>query len=431
MKKFALRPLVAALVLTAPVMSAFATDGYFSHGYGMKAKGMGGASIASTDNAFAGANNPATSAWAGNRFEAGVDWFSPKRSASRTGTQGGFADGNLESGSNNFLIPEFGYNKQLDGARSFGVTVYGNGGMNTDYPVDQGFGQSVLGSTGMGVDMVQLVVAPTFAMKLDDKHSVGISPLFIVQQFSVKGVHNFSAAHNLPAYPQGMPRSSSINPEAMTNRGYDQSTGLGVRLGYLGKVTPQLNLGVSYSPKTKMSKFGDYEGFFADAGSFDIPENYVVGLSYQANSQWLVAMDYQRINYGDVASIANPGSNMFPVAAFGSPQGAGFGWKSINVIKLGTEWKYSTNLTLRAGLNLSDNPIGSSEVGFNRMAPGVITTHYTLGGTYALSPTTEVTGAYMHAPENSVSGTNPALDNTNETIRMSQQSLGIQFGWKF
>jgi long-chain fatty acid transport protein len=421
MKKFALRPLVAALVLTAPVMSAFATDGYFSHGYGMKAKGMGGAAVASTDNAFAGANNPATSAWAGNRFEAGVDWFSPKRSASRTGGVAG--DSNLESGSNNFLIPEFGYNKQLDGSRSYGVTVYGNGGMNTDYPVDQGFGQSALGSTGMGVDMVQLIVAPTFAMKLDDKHSVGISPLFIVQQFSVKGVHNFSATHNPNA-------SSSINAAAMTNRGYDQSTGLGVRLGYLGKVTPQLNLGVSYSPKTKMSKFGDYEGFFADAGSFDIPENYVVGLSYQANSQWQVAMDYQRINYGDVTSIANPGSNMFTGAAFGSSKGAGFGWKSINVIKLGTEWKYSTNLTLRAGLNLSDNPIGSSEVGFNRMAPGVITTHYTLGGTYALSPTTEVTGAYMHAPENSVSGTNPVLQS-NETIRMSQQSLGIQFGWKF
>jgi long-chain fatty acid transport protein len=420
MKKFALRPLVAALVLTAPVMSAFATDGYFSHGYGMKAKGMGGAAVASTDNAFAGANNPATSAWAGNRFEAGVDWFSPKRSASRTGSQGGFADGNLESGSNNFFIPEFGYNKRHSDTVGYGVTVYGNGGMNTDYnPGDPMFDQ---GQSRMGVDLVQLIVAPTLAMKLDDKHSVGVSPLFIVQQFSVQGVQNFKAGP-----PNG---PDSVNLSAMTNRGYDQSTGLGLRLGYLGKLTPQLNVGASYSPKTKMSKLGDYEGFFADAGGFDIPENYVVGLSYQANSQWLVAMDYQRINYGDVPSIANPGANQM-TANFGSPQGAGFGWKSINVIKLGTEWKYSSNLTLRAGVNLSDNPISSSEVTFNRMAPGVMTTHYTLGGTYTLTPTTEVSMAYMRAPESSVTGQGTTPVRGTETIRMSQQSLGIQFGWKF
>jgi long-chain fatty acid transport protein len=53
--------------------SAFSTNGYFSHGYGMKAKGMGGASVAMTDNAFAGANNPAIAAWAGSRMELCVD----------------------------------------------------------------------------------------------------------------------------------------------------------------------------------------------------------------------------------------------------------------------------------------------------------------------------------------------------------------------
>jgi long-chain fatty acid transport protein len=293
--------------------------------------------------------------------------------------------------------------------------------MNTDYsqgdPMFDGM------RSRMGVDLVQLIVAPSLAMKLDERHSVGVSPLFIVQQFSVQGVQNFTGAYG--------PAPASINSAAMTNRGYDQSTGLGLRLGYLGKLTPQLNVGVSYSPKTKMSKFGDYEGFFADAGGFDIPENYVVGLSYQANSQWLVAMDYQRINYGDVPSIANPGANMNTGAAFGSPQGAGFGWKSINVIKLGTEWKYSSSLTLRAGVNLSDNPISSSEVTFNRMAPGVMTTHYTLGGTYTLTPATEVSIAYMQAPESSVTGASTAGGGGTETIRMSQQSLGIQFGWKF
>jgi long-chain fatty acid transport protein len=402
-------------------MSAFATDGYFSHGYGMKAKGMGGAAVASTNNAFAGANNPATSAWAGNRMEAGLDWFSPERSASRTGS--GFADGTMESGSKNFFIPEFGYNKAHSDTVGYGITVYGNGGMNTDYKS----ADPLFGSTRLGVDLTQLIIAPTAAMKLDSNHSIGVSPLVIVQSFAVQGLENFAAQPN-----------ASINSGAMTNRGHDESTGLGIRLGYLGKLTPQLNVGVSYSPKTKMSKLKDYEGMFAGGGSFDIPENYVIGFGFQASDKLALAADYQRINYGDVPSIANLGTNQ---AQFGSANGAGFGWKSINVIKLGAEWKYSSQLTLRAGLNLSDNPIDSSQVTFNRLAPGVMTKHYTLGGTYSLSKDTEVTMAYMYAPESSVSGRSQFsgqpdprggnLPVMNETIRMKQQSLGVQYAWKF
>jgi long-chain fatty acid transport protein len=89
---------------------------------------------------------------------------------------------------------------------------------------------------------------------------------------------------------------------------------------------------------------------------------------------------------------------------------------------------------------VGDNPIKSRDVSFNILAPGVITTHYTLGGTYALSDKTEVTAAYMYAPKSSVSGASmfnsptlmpPGGMGGNETISMSQQSLGVQFGWKF
>ena len=46
MKTFAIRPVVVATLLTTSSLGAWATDGYFSHGYGIKAKGMGGASVA-------------------------------------------------------------------------------------------------------------------------------------------------------------------------------------------------------------------------------------------------------------------------------------------------------------------------------------------------------------------------------------------------
>lgn len=426
MNKFALRPLVAALVLSAPVMSAFATDGYFSHGYGMKAKGMGGAATASTDNAFAGANNPATAAFAGNRTEGGIDWFSPKRSTDAA--MGG--PGTITSDSNNFLIPEFGYNRTYDAKTSYGLTVYGNGGMNTDYPTNPVGG----GSTPMGVNLQQLVVAPTLAYKLDESQSVGVSPLLIYQTIDIKGISHFGQM------------GASQNAAKLSNNGTSSSTGIGVRLGYFAKVNDRLDVGVSYSPKTKMSKFDEYTGLFNS--SFDIPENYNVGAAIKVLPTVKLSMDYQRINYNKVKAIGAPTANLLPCvgrmdssSCLGGPNGPGFGWQNINVIKLGIEWKQTSALTLRAGYNHSGNPVKSEDVTFNIMAPGIMTKHYTLGGTYELDKAAEVTFAYMVAPERAVTGPNlfkgqnmggnvvPA--NATDTICMKQQSLGIQYAWKF
>lgn len=430
MKKYTLHPLVAALVLTAPAMSAFATEGYFSHGYGMKAKGMGGAATTYTDSAFAGANNPALSSWAGNRTEAGLDWFSPKRSTDAA--LGG--PNTITSDSNNFLIPEFGYNRTHDAKWSYGVSVYGNGGMNTDYPTNPVGG----GNTPMGVNLQQLIIAPTLSYKLDETQSVGVSPLLIYQTMEVKGIGHFHG---------GSLGNWSSNGNALSNNGASSSTGMGVRLGYFKKLSDSVNVGASYAPKVKMGQFDKYSGLFNS--TFDIPENYNLGASIKITPDVQLSMDYQRINYNKVKAIGNPTANLLQCRGgqgdasycLGAANGAGFGWQNINVIKLGIEWKQTSALTLRAGYNHSGNPVKSEDVTFNIMAPGIMTKHYTLGGTYELDKAAEVTFAYMVAPERAVTGPNlfkgqkmggndvPA--NATDTIRMKQQSLGIQYAWKF
>ena len=82
-----LKTLVGVLAVAGLAMPgiASATNGYFSHGYGMKAKGMGGAATAMAKDTMGGANNPASMAFVGDRLDVGIDWFSPKRAASRTG----------------------------------------------------------------------------------------------------------------------------------------------------------------------------------------------------------------------------------------------------------------------------------------------------------------------------------------------------------
>jgi long-chain fatty acid transport protein len=435
MKKInTLRATVVAAVL-ATGSAAWATDGYFPHGFGMKSKGMGGAAVAVTDNAFSGINNPAASVWAGNRAEIGVDIFMPKRSAARSAPGfGGMLEGDVKSDGSAFAVPEFAYNKKIDDRMSWGLTVYGNGGMNTEMPGanvmcmnpntgDPYQGNLLCGQGKLGVDLMQLIVAPTFAYKLDAQHSVGVSPLLVMQQFKATGLDAFTGF--------------SMAPTKVSNTGTDRSTGVGMRLGYLGQLSDTLKFGATYSPKIKMSKFDKYAGLFAGEGSFDIPENYALGINVQVTPAVSVAADYSRINYSGVPSIGNPMSNLMLGNPMGSANGPGFGWSDVNVLKLGVQWQATSTMVLRAGYNQSTNPVKAENITFNILAPGVITQHVTVGGTYALSKDSELTWAYMYAPKNTVTGPSmyngmmPGASGITETVRMSQQSLGVQYGWKF
>jgi len=421
----------ALLALGAALLPAHATNGYFPHGFGIKAKGMGGAGIALAQDAFAGANNPAQAAFAGNRMEVGLELFMPDREMSRS--FGGMEITSAVSDKKAFLVPEFGYNVALSNKLGLGITVFGNGGMNTTYPGGTTDCSSLLagasasanalcGMGTLGVDLMQLTIAPTVAYKLSDAHAFGLSPLFVYQQFKASGLQAFQM---LPG--------ASTDPANLTNNGRDSSTGIGIRLGYLGKLSDQVSIGASYSPKISMSRFDDYAGLFADDGKFDIPENYGLGVAFQATPSLQVALDYNRINYSKVPSIGNPaGFNM------GAPDGGGFGWKDVSVVKLGVQWQMNQKTTLRFGVNKGTNPVTSVNVTPNILAPGVMKTHITFGGTYAMSPMSELSWHFMHAPRVAVTG--PSLFNgllptgsplVQETVSMRQNSIGIQWGMKF
>jgi long-chain fatty acid transport protein len=426
----------AFMALAGLAGSAYATNGYFSHGYGMKAKGRAGAATATYDDAFAGANNPAAAAFSGDRIDLGIDWFSPIREMSRSGSTGNPSfgtpplNGSSDSDSDNFFIPEFGYNKMVKPNLALGVAVYGNGGMNTDYPAintNCGPGTNLLcGQGSLGVDLTQLIIAPTAAYKINEKNSIGITPLIGYQRFKAEGLQAFAGI--------------SSDRANVTNNDYDDAWGWGVRVGYMGQITPTVTIGAAYASKMDFQEFNKYSGLFAEQGDFDIPENYNLGAAWQATPQIKLMLDYQRINYGGVNSIANPSTNFMSCNPFNMPNaigpgclgesgGAGFGWTDINVWKLGAEYKYNEKWLFRGGWNHGDNPITSANVEFNTIAPAVITDHITLGLTYTVADGNEVTVAYMHAFENDESGPSYFFGGT-DTIKMYQNSLGIQYSWK-
>jgi len=120
MKKFN-KTLMAGLVAAGMVASfgANATNGYFSHGIGMKAKGMAGAGIAYGQDALAAGTNPSNMVLVGSRIDFGIDLFKPVRSTSITGN--GMLGSVTYSPNKDdiFLIPEFGYNSMIDAVSSW------------------------------------------------------------------------------------------------------------------------------------------------------------------------------------------------------------------------------------------------------------------------------------------------------------------------
>ena len=430
---------LAVIAALAAPLPALATNGYFQHGYGMKAKGMAGAATATAEDTFGGAVNPAKMVFVGDRIDFGVDLFMPRRSSSRQDSAGfgGAYNGDAGSDSNYFLIPEFGYNKMIRPDLSLGVTVYGNGGMNTDYnstvagpafaPSCGGQSSNLLFGCGrLGVDLMQLIVAPTVAYKLNPNHAIGISPLFGYQRFKVDGLQAFDEL------------GFSSSPGNTTNKGYDDATGWGVRVGWMGKLTDTVTLGAAYSSKVRMGRFDKYRGLFAEQGDFDIPENYNVGIAVKATPKVTVAFDLQQINFGDIKSVGNGVTNTLvnPVVnPLGSANGSGFKWRNQTAFKLGVEYQYSPQLTLRGGYNYGKSPVREDidSVTFNILAPGVVEQHLTLGATWTLANKAELTVSYMHAFRNSVTGASASAllgVGGNETLKMYQDAIGVAYGWK-
>jgi long-chain fatty acid transport protein len=431
------------LVLLASPTAAFATDGYFSHAYGLKSLGMGGAGIAVAQEPFGGAANPAAMTEIGNQWQAGLTWFSPKRDAQRTGSGPAAIDGSVASDSNHFFIPELGVNRMIRPDVAVGISVFGNGGMNTNYAGGQigsasacasfnpqpGPYNLLCGNGRLGVDLTQLLVAPYAAMKLSPQHSIGIAPILAYQRFSADG---------LQAFDNPM---LSTSPGNVTNRGYDSAFGYGARIGYYGNFGP-VSAGLAYATKVRMGEFDKYKGLFAEQGGFDIPSNWTVGLAWRPDPKWLLAADFERISYSDSKSVSNPSTLVLnciggqPGACLGAASGAGFGWQDIDVWKFGVQYAPDSKLTLRAGYNKSDNPIIARDVSFNILAPGVIRNHYTLGSTWRLDANAEVTTYFLYASENSVSGSClfvplGAPPTTVQTIRMKEYSVGIGYTARF
>lgn len=438
-----------ALSLLLPALPALATNGYFAHGYGNNSKAQGGVAFALPQDTLVVASNPAGLALVGDRLDLGVDWFTPRRAATIKGNQlitGGSADGDYDgNGRKNFFIPEFGYSRRIDDIFTAGIAIYGNGGLNTEYANNPFAAFALPGDPkpdDASVDLSQLFVAPTLALKLGARQSVGISLNFVYQRFKATGLQPFATK----GFPAGAPLIGpfSTEPDRVTNQEYDQSTGWGFRVGYLAEPIKGLTIGVGGSPKIHMQRFSRYSGLFAGHGAFDIPANFGGGISYRWRDRLVISSDIQRIYYSDVASVGNPLQPFTQGVKLGADDGPGFGWQDITVYKAGLGLRPVKWLLLETGYSYTRGPIRSDQTLFNILAPGTINRHYTFGALADLGNGYSLSAYYLWAPESTVHGQGsiPGRQGLNvlppqnfgggeADIRLKERALGIALGIAF
>ncbi len=487
MRKVVNKSLLAIAVSSILASSAVhATNGYFGHGYSTKEKGLAGAGTAFSQDAMAAATNPAGMAFVGSRLDIGAALFSPSsRGYTITGTPAvpgdgsftvfdnlgncnfphpsgngacapplSFTPGSVESNNDFFLIPHIGYNWQLNTDSTLGVSVYGNGGMNTEYSsgsavmpngAKQAQGlpietlQGTYGAGNAGINLEQLFINISFSKKLNDKHAFGGSLIVAGQRFAAKGLENFG--------------QFSLAPSNLSGNRHSYSYGAGLKLGYQGEVSKGVRVGVSYQSKISMTSFDEYKGLFAEGGDFDIPSTYNIGVSFDVGSSGVVVADVQQINYSDVAAVSNSISSLTngtcmdalnatiqngftpsPAAGagcLGGSAGAGFGWEDMTIYKIGYQFDMDNN-TFRVGYSYTDQPIPDNETMFNILAPAVIKQHITAGWTMRIGNDQELNLSGLYAPNNSVKGANPFDGGATQIeIEMSQWEVQAGWAWKY
>jgi long-chain fatty acid transport protein len=438
----------ACMALAGLAGNAYATNGMNLEGYGPIAAGMGGASMAYDNGTAAVMNNPATLGLMadGNRLDVAVGMLGPDVSVSFGGGP------EASSGGDSYLMPAIGW-IQKSGPMSYGVAMFAQGGMGTEwddatfrtnYSVDGGVQRSELG--------VGRLIAP-LAYEVTPDLVLGGSVDFVWAMLDLRMAMPLASMAGLVTDPGNGMIMGALG--TMMGAGYDNARldfsdsddftgkakgyGLAGKLGFTYKINPMVSIGGTYHSKTNLNDMetstsgafmivSDNEGFPTETvpgkitvRDFQWPATYGLGVAVQATPELLVAVDYKRIGWEDVMkNFTMTYTAMGDSVTFALPQN----WDDQNVISLGVAYKATDALTLRAGANISDNPIPDATMNF--LFPAIVEEHYTIGAGYAFNPASEVNFSLQHAPE--VEQTNP---NMMATVKHSQTSWQLMYSHKF
>jgi long-chain fatty acid transport protein len=436
-----LKKIAALLAVAGFAAPVFATNGMNMEGYGPVATGMGGASYA-YDNGTAGMiNNPATLGFmksGTSRLDIAIGGLHPDV----TSKMAGAADAN--SGGDAYYMPAVGYIRK-DGRLAWGIGMMAQGGMGTEYGknsfLSMGSGQEV--RTELGIGRILFPVS----FDVSENLRIGGSVDYLWGGLDLQMVMSGAQLGAMMA-PGGAAfgvatTNMALPPMAWAQFDFSQgsnkfkqeltTSGWGWNLGFTWKLADNIEVGGVYHAKTSlddMSGKGRLNNNVLPLSGklkvidFQWPETYGIGLAYQATDKLMIVADYKRINWADVMKDFHM---RFETAGGGWMEAKLYqNWDDQNVIMIGGAYKYTDALTLRAGVNLANNPIPNKYL--NYLFPATIKNHVALGFGYSFNPSSSIDFSYSYAPK--VSGTNANMGNI-KTVHSQSHNWQFMYSHRF
>ncbi len=397
----------------------------------IKAIGMGGTCISYPLDTLSGAYNPAGLSEVGDRLDVEAGWIhntgslTVKNNLAPVGINGHF-NGMQDK---NMPAANFGINKTFctcAGEFTAGLIVYNRAYQKTSY----GKPLLLFGTSKPGLEYLNETISPIFTFRINEMHSFGISVNYQIERLKVNGIENFKAL--------------SVHPENLTNRGYDYATGWGVTIGYLGHITDCLSVGLTYQPRTPMSKLNKYKGFLA-SGRLNVPAKISGGISYRIMPCVVAAFDVEYIQWSGVKSLHNPllhDGLLFPL---GTDNGPGFGFRDQTFYRAGIEWQICEAWTARIGYRYANSPIRRSQTAVNALTLDAVESFITTGATYCLNPCNEFSFSFAWGFEHEIKGKSDSIPlfvatptghivpfgGGQANLKEQKFALGAAWGYKF
>jgi long-chain fatty acid transport protein len=167
---------------------------------------------------------------------------------------------------------------------------------------------------------------------------------------------------------------------------------------------------------------------------FQWPQMLAAGVAYQATDKLMIVFDYKWINWAEVMK------NFKMVFTADSTQAGlaqGFAgteldatlfqkWKDQHVFMIGAGYKVSPDWTLRAGLNIANNPIPDTYL--NALFPAIEKNHVTVGAGYMISKASSVDASFTYAPEVKQTA---GVNGVGPTLAHSQTNAQVMYSYRF
>ncbi len=437
---------IALLAIFTTFGISFATNGDNLIGVTPNSQAMGGIGVGmpvgATDEPF---RNPAwLTHYDGFHVSFGGMIFMPTVKANNTVNFGPgmtLTSGEQTSNANLFLVPEVGITYKLNPKLTFGIGAYGVSGLGVDY---NGKGNvNFFGSTqhllaDLRTNFQFLRIIPALAYQINPIVSIGA------------GIDLAYGALDLNAiFPSGCSQQGCTGI-ANYGGGFNSQVGVGAQVGVAFNFGNFVFAGINYQSPISLTykHVFDFQGAAMGNPTYSYqnlkleqPQELAIGAGIMPNDKWALGLDLRWIDWED---------------ADGYKQ---FGWKNQYVLGLGTSYKITPKLTLRAGINYAKSPIRSNNWGtqpgpavtsisgapfdqymvdyFNLVGfPAITELSAAVGASYQFTQHFGVSLAYEHAFNKSVTDsglycTPQGCAPSTITAKNAQDAVNVALKWNF